>query len=85
VAHESLRSATVADRLAEALRLHLDATLNLQVVSGDPQDTPARRDAAQRARRQAEAEQAIRSDPLVQELLQQFGTARLVPGSVKPL
>ena len=85
VAHESLRSATVADRLAEALRLHVDDTLNLQVVHGDPQDTPARRDAAQRARRQAEAEQAIRNDPLVQELLQQYGTARLVPGSVKPL
>ena len=85
VAHESLRGVAIVERLAEALRLHVDGALHLQVISGDPQDTPARRDAAERTRRQAEAEQAICNDPLVQELLQQFSTARLVPGSVKPL
>ena len=85
VAHESLRGAALSERLSEALRMHLDASAVLQVVSGDPQDTPARRDAVERARRQAEADQAIRDDPYVQELLQQFGTARLVPGSVKPV
>ena len=85
VAHESLRGAALSERLSEVLRTHLDASAVLQVVSGDPQDTPARRDALERARRQAEADQAIRDDPYVQELLQQFGTARLVPGSVKPV
>ena len=36
-------------------------------------------------RRQREAEHTIHNDPLVQSLMQQFKTARIVPGSVKPL
>ena len=32
-----------------------------------------------------EAEQAIRSDPVVQTLMSQFKTARIVPGSIKPV
>ena len=36
-----------------------------------------------RAREAAEA--AIRSDPLVVELMAQFSTARIVPGSIKPI
>jgi DNA polymerase-3 subunit gamma/tau len=85
VAHDSLRGAAVVERLAEALRTASGGELSLQVDIGDPQDTPARRDAAERSRRQAQADEAIREDPFVQELLQQFGTARVVPGSVKPL
>ena len=85
VAHDSLRGAAVVERLAEALRTASGGEVSLQVDIGDPQDTPARRDAAERARRQAQADEAIREDPFVQELLQQFGTARVVPGSVKPL
>ena len=45
----------------------------------------ARRDAAGRLRRQAEAEATIQGDPLVRELLAQFKTARIVPGSIKPI
>ena len=37
------------------------------------------RDAAERARRQAEAEQMINDDPLVQALMAQYKTARIVP------
>jgi len=85
VAHDSLRGAAVVERLAEALRAASGEEVSLQVDIGDPQDTPARRDAAERTRRQAQADEAIREDPFVQELLQQFGTARVVPGSVKPL
>jgi DNA polymerase-3 subunit gamma/tau len=48
------------------------------------QDTPAKRIAAERQRRQQEAEKIIRNDPLVQEMLAQFKTARIVPGSIKP-
>ena len=54
------------------------------VEAGPTDDTPARRDAAERARRQAEAEQIIHDDPLVQALMAQYKTARIVPGSVKP-
>jgi DNA polymerase-3 subunit gamma/tau len=48
------------------------------------QDTPARRTTAERQRRQREAEQIVHNDPLVQEMLAQFKTARIVPGSIKP-
>ena len=42
-------------------------------------------EAAERARRLAEAEQTIENDPLVRALMSQYKTARIVPGSVKPL
>ncbi|MBZ1491990.1 hypothetical protein JOW56_24310, partial [Escherichia coli] len=58
--------------------------VQLQVEAGTPQDSPVRRDAAERARRQAEAEQIIADDPLVKALMAQYKTARIVPGSVKP-
>ncbi len=85
VAHDSLRGASIVERLTEALRADLGADLLLTVESGEPQDTPQRRDVLERSRRQALAEQAIREDPLVQELLHQFSTARVVAGSVKPV
>jgi DNA polymerase-3 subunit gamma/tau len=53
--------------------------------SAVPQDSPARRDAAERERRQRQAEAAIRNDPLVLDLMSQFKSARIVPGSIKPL
>jgi DNA polymerase-3 subunit gamma/tau len=48
------------------------------------EDSPAIRATAERDRRQREAEQIIHNDPLVQALMQQYKTARIVPGSVKP-
>lgn len=50
---------------------------------------PARRtaaalDAAERARRQQEAEQEIKQDPFVQSLIRDFG-ASIVQGSIKPI
>ena len=51
---------------------------------GTPADSPARRDALVRAQRQAVAEETILTDPVVQALLGQFKTARIVPGSIKP-
>jgi DNA polymerase-3 subunit gamma/tau len=85
VGHDSLRGAALAERLGELLEAHAGLRVRLQVEAGQPQDTPARRDAVERARRQIEADEAIRDDPVVLELLQQFRTARIVPGSVKPL
>ncbi len=58
--------------------------MKLQTESGPTGDTPARRDAHAKAARQREAEQIIESDPLVQSLMQQYKSARIVPGSVKP-
>ena len=38
-----------------------------------------------RQRGAREAEATIQQDPVVQELMSQFKTARIVPGSIKPL
>ncbi|HET9822518.1 MAG TPA: DNA polymerase III subunit gamma/tau [Burkholderiaceae bacterium] len=85
VERESLTGTALVDKLRVALADALGiATLRLQVERGATRDTPARREAAERERRQREAEAVIRDDPLVQEMLAQFATARIVPGSIKP-
>jgi DNA polymerase III subunit gamma/tau len=62
----------------------LDQPARIEIEAGGAEDSPALRDAAERARRQREAERIIHDDPFVQSMLQQFKTARIVPGSVKP-
>jgi DNA polymerase-3 subunit gamma/tau len=84
-AHEALRTAGLRDRLAAALAQALGQPVEIDVVPGNPQASPAQREAQHRQRRQQEAEDSIRQDPVVRELLAQFSTARIVPGSIKPL
>ena len=84
IAHESLRGGALKDKLAESLAQSFGVPSQVELEPGEPADTPSRRDAAERARRQAQAEAVIREDPLVQSLLAQFSTARLVQGSIKP-
>jgi DNA polymerase-3 subunit gamma/tau len=50
-----------------------------------PEDSPARRESIERERKQHQAEAAIRSDPVVLDLMAQVKSARIVPGSIKPL
>ena len=84
VDRDSLRTKVLSDKLQAALAEALGiAPLRLELEAGVPQDTPAKRTAAEKQRRQLEAEQIINSDPLVQEMLAQFKTARIVPGSIK--
>jgi DNA polymerase III subunit gamma/tau len=85
VEQESLRTAALRDRLAEALASECGIRVQLQLGEGKPSSTPAQREAAYQARRQAQAEAAVQADPLVREMLATFKTARIVPGSVKPL
>ena len=49
------------------------------------QDSIARRDALARETAQCAAEQLIQDDPEVRALMAQFRTARIVPGSIKPM
>lgn len=84
VERENLRATSQVDKLQAALAAQLGRPIMLDIVAGAASDSIALRDAAERARRQAEAEQIIHDDPLVQTLLAQFKTARIVPGSVKP-
>ena len=84
VERDTLRAATPREKLQAALGEHLGQAVRLEVEAGVAADSPALREAAERARRQAEAERIIHDDPLVKQLLAQFATARIVPGSIKP-
>ena len=84
VERETLRATPQRDKLQAALSEALKQAVTLEIELGATDDTPARRDADERARRQQQAEQIIHDDPLVQALMKQYSTARIVPGSVKP-
>ena len=84
VEREMLRAPAHAEKLQAALAETLNRAVRIEVEAGVAEDSPAKRDAAERARRQAEAEQIIHDDPLVRALMAQYKTARIVPGSVKP-
>ena len=84
VEREMLRAPAHAEKLQAALADTLGRAVRVEVEAGVAEDSPSKRDAAERARRQAEAEQIIHNDPLVQALMAQYKTARIVPGSVKP-
>jgi DNA polymerase III subunit gamma/tau len=86
VDRESLRSDSLVDKLRAALVTLTEVpTLQLVVQAGEVQDSPARRAAAERERRQHEAERLILNDPEVQKILSDYPGARIVPGSIKPL
>ena len=84
VEREALRAAAPCDKLRAALADALGRAVRLDVEAGIAEDSPTLRDAAERARAQAQAEQIIHDDPLVRALMAQYKTARIVPGSVKP-
>jgi DNA polymerase-3 subunit gamma/tau len=81
---ETLRAQSHRDKLQASLSQLLDQPVRLDVEGGVAEDSPALRAAAERERRQLEAEQIIHDDPLVQALMAQYKTARIVPGSIKP-
>jgi DNA polymerase-3 subunit gamma/tau len=85
VEREMLRAASQCDKLQAALAEVLGRPVKIETEAGSATDSPALRDAAERARRLAEAEQTIENDPLVRALMSQYKTARIVPGSVKSL
>jgi DNA polymerase III subunit gamma/tau len=84
VERETLRAPTLAEKLQAALRGHTGLSVRLEVTAGTPGDSPARREAEAAAQRQRQAEAIIHGDPLVQAMLAQFSTARIVPGSIRP-
>ena len=83
VESESLNQSGSRDRLRQALQ---DAghAVALTVEVGRVVDSPARRNATASAERQLAAEETIRSHPLVQTWIRDFG-AKIVPGSIRPL
>ena len=85
VERDTLRSAALIAKLAAALQTALGEPVQLLVEAGLPLDSISRRDGLAREQAQAAAEQTIQADPVVRELMAQFATARIVPGSIKPL
>ena len=85
VERETLRNPALAAKLASALQESLGEPVQIEVTAGLPRDSIARRDSAAREAAQQAAEQLIQHDPVVLALMAQFRTARLVPGSIKPL
>lgn len=85
VERESLRGDNHRDRLSDAMVQLLGEPVQLSITMGAVQDSPALRDKLAKAQRQADAEQLIRSDPLVIALLDNHPGAHIVPGSIVPL
>ena len=85
VEREALRAAALRDKLQAALAAVHGEPVELELVDGVPVDSPALREATARALAQRQAEQTMTSDPVVRELMSQFKTARIVPGSIKPV
>ena len=83
VERESLNSTSSRERLQKALET-AGYPVRLTVEVGRVQDSPAKRNAAAAAQRQAGAEAIILNDPYVQSLMRDYG-AKIVPGSIKPL
>ena len=81
VERESLRQGNLADRLAAALQAAGHA-VRLAVEIGPVDDSVSMRHAAEASRRQREAEQIIRDDPFVQQMVRDFG-GKIVPGTLK--
>lgn len=85
VERETLRTNALRDKLLAVLEPALGAGATIELEGGAVEDSIARREAAEREAAQREAEQVIRNDPAVGALMAQFRTARIVPGSIKPL
>ena len=84
VERENLRTPALRERLQGAVAQQAQADVRIEIEAGVATDSPAQRDAADRERRQVEAERTIHDDPLVKALMSQYKTARIVPGSIKP-
>jgi DNA polymerase-3 subunit gamma/tau len=84
VERDNLRAPALRERLQAAVAQAVERPARIEIEAGVAADSPAARDAAERNRRQAEAERIIHDDPLVKALMAQYKTARIVPGSIKP-
>ena len=82
---ETLRTPVLVAKLAAAMQAALGEPVRLDVQAGVAQDSIARRDALAREATQREAEHSVTNHPSVRGLLAQFRSARIVPGSIKPL
>ena len=78
---ESLNQGAARERLQAALHA-AGFAVKLVIEIGKVTDSPAQRNAVALAEKQNAAEKLIQSDPLVQDMIQNFG-AKIVPGTIK--
>lgn len=84
VSGASLQMAMAEEQLTKALRLYFARPLQLHIVVRElTEETPEKRAKREATEFQAQAEQAILTDPFVQSLQQEFGGV-IVPGSIRP-
>jgi DNA polymerase-3 subunit gamma/tau len=73
-AHSALFNATQQRRLNDALNQFHGRTLTISIELIKPeQETPAQAASRRRVNRQREAEESIHGDPLIQQMMEQFG------------
>ncbi|EAZ98803.1 DNA polymerase III subunit gamma/tau [Marinobacter sp. ELB17] len=82
--HARLLNARHEEKILAALRNRFGDATELRIERGRPDDTPAAYEERQRKIRQQAAEQAIRTDPLVQSIVDRFA-ARVVEDSIRPI
>jgi len=82
--HARLLNARHEEKILDALRNRFGGATELRIERGQPDDTPAAYEERQRKVRQQAAEQAIRTDPLVQSIVDRFA-ARVVEDSIRPI
>lgn len=82
--HARLLNARHEEKILAALRIRFGDATELRIERGQPDDTPAAYEERQRKIRQQAAEQAIRTDPLVQSIVDRFA-ARVVEDSIRPI
>ena len=80
----SLNNPAALEKLQAALNAHRPVTdaIEISLIMGVVNDTPVRRNQAAAQARQLQAEALINTDPLVIDLIENWG-ARVVPGSIK--
>ncbi|WP_431287167.1 DNA polymerase III subunit gamma/tau [Roseateles chitinivorans] len=85
VERESLRQPGLLEKLQAVLAGFVGKPVRVDIEAGRASDSPALRDTQATRARQRLAESIILEDPEVQQLLAQFKTARILPGSIKPI
>jgi DNA polymerase-3 subunit gamma/tau len=83
--HQALKSEMSEQRLLQAVRKHLNASLQLEIEIGEPgSDTPAQQQALLDEQKIVDARVQMAQDPLVKAAQQQLG-ATLLEETVKPV
>ncbi len=72
------------EMLKNLLKERFGSHLQVRIEAGENLETPAIQISGEKAARQASAEESLRQDPFVQDVLKDFG-ATVIPSSIKPI